>query len=97
MSALASTRSALACSGAMYEGVPKTTPPRDRFSAWLGELAPSRKLRHPEVEKPDVIGVIGQCLQEDVGGLQIAVSDPLAVGLGQPAQRLADDVESARG
>ena len=44
-----------------------------------------------------MIGVIGQCLQEDVGGFQIAVSDPLAVGLGQPAQRLADDVQYARG
>ena len=54
------------------------------------------ELRRPEVEKPDVIGVIGQRLQEDVGGLQVAVSDHLAVGEGQPAQRLADDVESAR-
>ena len=79
----------------MYEGVPKTTPTRDRFSAGLGELAPSRNVRHPEVEKPDVIGVIGQRLQEDVRGLQIAMSDPLAVGDGQPAQHLADDVESA--
>jgi hypothetical protein len=54
------------------------------------------ELRRSEVEKPDVIGVLGQRLQEDVGGLQVAVSDPQAVGEGQPAQRLADDVESAR-
>ena len=43
-----------------------------------------------------MIGVIGQRLQEDVGGLQVAVSDRLAVGEGQPAQHLADDIESAR-
>jgi hypothetical protein len=42
-----------------------------------------------------VIGVLGQRLQEDVGGLQVAVSDRQAVGEGQPAQRLADDVERA--
>ena len=53
------------------------------------------ELRRPEVEKPDVIGLIGQRLQEDVGGLQVAVSDHLVVGEGQRAQRLADDVERA--
>ena len=54
------------------------------------------EVRHPEVEKPDVIGVIGQRLQEDVGGLQIAMSDRLVVSGGQRPQRLADDVERAR-
>jgi hypothetical protein len=53
------------------------------------------ELRHPKVENPDVIGLAGQRLQEDVRGREIAVNDPLAVGEVQPAQRLADDVERA--
>ena len=40
-----------------------------------------------------MIGLVRQLLQEDVGGLQIAVNDPLAVSEGQPAQQLARDVQ----
>ena len=70
--------------------------PGARHVGRVQRLRALEELRRSEVEKPDVIGLIGQRLQEDVGGLQVAVSDHLVVGEGERAQRLADDVERAR-
>ena len=77
----------------MYAGVPNTTPTRVSVSAIGPRARPLEELRHSEVQQPHVIGLVRQLLQEHVGGFQIAVDDPLAVREGQPAQRLAGDVQ----
>ena len=79
MSARVSTSRALklACSGAMYSGVPATLP-KAREQAVLGQLQPAGRLGQAEVDHlGDRLAVVA--LDQDVRGLEVAVDDPLLV------------------
>ena len=83
MSARASSeRSPMACSGAMYIGVPLTV----MLAGQLGGAGVAGQLDQAEVEDLGDVGLAAPDRDEDVGGLQVAVDQAQARGP-RPARR----------
>ena len=96
MSARVSTSSALnvACSGAMYSGVPATRAEGGE-QALLGQLQPAGGLGQAEVDHlGDRLAVVA--LDQDVRRLQVAVDDPLLVRVLHRRADLAEQRQPVR-
>ena len=92
MSARASSeRSATACSGAMYSGVPLTVMSRGQ----RGGVRVLGQLDQAEVEHLGDVGLAALDRDEHVRGLQVPVDQAQPVRLGQPRADLAEQVDHA--
>ena len=94
MSARVSTSIALndACSGAMYSGVPATVP-KARVQAVLGQLQPAGRLGQAEVDHLGHRRAV-VAFHQDVRRLQVAVDDPLLMGMLHGRANLAKQASS---
>ena len=79
----------MACSGAMYSGVPLTVMSLVK----LGGARVAGQLDQPEVEHLGDVRLAAAHRDEHVGGLQVAVDQAQAVRLGQPRADLAEQVD----